>query len=294
MALVVEALTVVVPTRDRPELLDRCLSALTAELTAGDRLVVVDSAPARQPAGRVAQRWGAQLVSLPVPGASRARNAGWRSSTTGRVAFVDDDVLVAPGWRAAIAASAADFVLGRVEQHPDSVRTDHPLGVTDAVPAVLVDRAGPLMPGVSGNLVVRRAALERVHGFDEALGPGTWFAAAEDLDLFDRLVGAGCTGWVEPTALAWHVQWRDGRQTLRTYWCYGKGVGARLSRLARTDRPRARALLPLVLRLGGVRTAAVEVRSGARRSWGPPVLWRLGALVGFVVGFIRLPARPGS
>jgi len=35
--------TVVVPTRDRPDLLRRCLEALRAELEPGDRLVVVDS-----------------------------------------------------------------------------------------------------------------------------------------------------------------------------------------------------------------------------------------------------------
>jgi len=96
-------------------------------------------------------------------------------------------------------------------------------------------------------------------------------------------------------AAATHVQWRDSRQTLRTYWCYGKGMGARLSRLARTDRARARALLPGVVRIGGLRTAAADVRSGTeRRSWGPPVVWRLGALAGLLVGFVRLPARPSG
>jgi len=290
-----DAITVVVPTRDRPELLDRCLAALSRELADGDRLVVVDSAPARSPADAVAARWGAQLVSLSVAGASRARNAGWRAATTRRVAFVDDDVMVGPGWRREIASVDADFVLGSVGQEAAAV--DHPLGTTDATAGV-VDRSGPLQPGVSGNLLVVRGALEEVHGFDEGLGPGTWFAAAEDLDLFDRLVAAGCTGRVQPSAAAVHVQWRDARQTLRTYWCYGKGMGARLSRLARTDRARARALLPGVVRIGGLRTAAADVRSGAprdgRRSWGPPVVWRLGALAGLLVGFVRLPARPSG
>jgi hypothetical protein len=288
-----EAITVVVPTRDRPELLDRCLAAIRRELEPDDRLVVVDSAPVRSPADVVAAQWGAQLVSLALPGASRARNAGWRAAPTTRVAFVDDDVIVGPGWRRELTAPRADFVLGAVGQEGSAV--DHPLGTTDALPAVDVDRTGPLQPGVSANLLVSRTALESVQGFDEALGPGTWFAAAEDLDLFDRLVAAGFVGRVQPTAVAQHVQWRDDRQTLRTYWCYGKGMGARLSRLTRTDRARARALLPGVVRLGGLRTAAAEVRPGAtqhRRAWGPPIVWRLGAVAGVVVGFVRLPARP--
>ena len=287
-----QPLTVVVPTRDRPELLRRCLAALAGELRDGDRVVVVDSAPTAVPAGPVAAEAGAQLVSLGEKGASRARNAGWRAATTERVAFVDDDVLVAPGWRRSIAASDAGFVLGRVEEHPDDAPAEHPLALVTGDAGVVVDRDGPLVPGGAGNLVVDRAALAAVGGFDEQLGPGTWFASAEDLDLVDRLVATGCTGWYEPAAVAWHLQWRAAPEALRTHWAYGKGMGARLSRLARTDRARARALLPGVTRLGGVRTAATEVRTGQRRSWGPPVAWRLGALLGLAAGFLRLPARP--
>ncbi|MBW8801352.1 MAG: glycosyltransferase [Streptomyces sp.] len=282
-----DGLTVVVPTRDRPELLRRCLTALRAELTDGDRLVVVDSSPARHPARPVAEPFGAEVLLAGEPGTSLARNLGWRAATTEQVAFVDDDVLVAPGWRAALLRSDADFVLGGVDEHPDDSPRERPVSVVERTAAVPVDREGPLDPGIAGNLRVRRTVLADVGGFDERLGPASFFASAEDLDLFDRMVAAGHVGWYEPSALAWHVQWRDERQSLRLHWAYGKGMGARLARLARTDRRRARLLLPQVLRLGGVATAVTEVRSGQRRHWGPPVVWRLGALAGFVVAVAR-------
>lgn len=281
-----DLLTVVVPTRDRPDLLERCLSALAGELLVGDQIVVVDSAPLLHP---VTPRAQVDLIAMAEPGASRARNAGWRAARHDRVAFVDDDVIVAPGWRRALSAPDVDFVLGRVEEHPDDAAVEHPLALTSSDTGMVVDRLGPLVPGGSGNLLVRRTALEGVGGFDQQLGPGTWFASAEDLDLVDRLVAAGCTGWFEPTAVAWHVQWRSGPETLRVHWAYGKGMGARLSRLTRVDRQRARLLLPGVARLGGVRTA---VTSGRHRSWGPPIAWRAGAVVGLVAGFARLPRRP--
>jgi glycosyltransferase involved in cell wall biosynthesis len=284
---VADALTIVIPTRDRPELLRRSLTALTAELGRDDRLLVVDSCPAQHPAGPVAAPFGVEVLVADRPGTSRARNVGWRAATTEHVAFVDDDVLVAPGWRAALAAPSADFVLGGVMQHPDEVPHERPVSLADHRQGTVVDRHGPLDPGIAGNLRVRRAVLEELDGFDERLGPATWFASAEDLDLVDRMVLAGHLGWFEPTALAWHVQWRDDAQAFRLHWAYGKGMGARLARLARTDRSRARLLLPRVLRLGGVATAAAEVRSGQRRHWGPPVVWRLGALCGFVVGTVR-------
>ena len=280
-----DGLTVVVPTRDRPELLARCLAALAAELTGEDRLVVVDSAPARYPATVTA--FGAELLVAARPGTSHARNLGWRSALTEHVAFVDDDVLVAPGWRRALLAPDADFVFGRVTEPPDDPPHERPVSLADGDTGRVVDRTGPLDPGIAGNLRVRRRALEAVGGFDERLGPATWFASAEDLDLVDRLVGAGLTGWFEPAAVAWHVQHRTDTESLRLHWTYGKGMGARLARLARTDRARARLLLPRVLRLGGVATAAAEVRSGHRRDWGPPVVWRLGALAGFAVAAVR-------
>lgn len=278
-----EGITVVVPTRDRPELLRRSLAALRQELTEDDRLLVVDSCPRLHPARPVAEPFGAEVLIATAPGTSLARNLGWRAATTEHVAFVDDDVLVAPGWRTALLSSGADFVLGRVEEHPEDRPHERPVSLADRREATVVGRDGPLDPGIAGNLCVRRSVLVAVGGFDERLGPASWFASGEDLDLFDRMVLAGHEGWFEPGALAWHVQWRDDAQALALHWAYGKGMGARLARLARTDRRRARLLLPRVLRLGGVVTAATEVRSGHRRHWGPPVVWRLGALAGFVV-----------
>jgi hypothetical protein len=151
--------------------------------------------------------------------------------------------------------------------------------------------------GGSGNVTVRRAALTAVQGFDERLGPPTWFGAAEDVDFFDRLVEAGFEGVYEPRACVRHVQWRDDRQLLRVHWAYGKGMGARLGAMVWRDRGRARRMLPQMLRLEGIKTAASDVRERRRRSWGPPIAWRVGALIGFAVGVVRLRGphapRPG-
>ena len=62
------------------------------------------------------------------PGASLARNLGWRSARADVVAFVDDDVRVAPGWRAALdeALAAADFVCGGVRVPPAQEGVERP------------------------------------------------------------------------------------------------------------------------------------------------------------------------
>lgn len=213
-------LSVVVPTRDRPELLAGCLAAVEPQLRPDDELVVVDSAGHRPV---VAPR----VIRVDVAGTSRARNAGWRATTGEAVAFLDDDVRVAAGWRDAVepALDGVAFACGRVAVPPGQEGVERPVAVTPDVPEQPIGPSRVI--GVSANLVVRRDALVASAGFDERLGPGTSLPAAEDLELLDRLLAAGHPGRYAPSLLAVHEQWRDRRQLLRLDWGYGKGAGAR-------------------------------------------------------------------
>jgi len=242
------AFSVVVPTRDRPGMLSGCLRALRDDLGSGDEIVVVDSASA-DPAtvARLARECRARLVRLDRPGASAARNAGWRAVTHEIVGFVDDDVRVTSGWADAVVAAFTDddvdFVTGGVGLPAHQLNAERPVAVTSRTvrQALHPGLDGDL--GASANLAVRRSALVAVDGFDERLGPGTWAASAEDLDLLDRMFSAGLRGVYEPAAWVEHEQWRTRRQLVALDWGYGKGMGVRLARLARADPPRSRRLL---------------------------------------------------
>jgi glycosyltransferase involved in cell wall biosynthesis len=227
-------LSVVVPTRDRPQHLERCLAALRAELGADDELLVVDSASGTPVPG---------ALRCDLPGASRARNAGWQAARHDLVAFVDDDVEVLAGWAdATVAALAhADWVAGAVGV-PDRQRDcERPVAVTTLTAPTRLTLASRGTLGASANLGVRRSVLASVGGFDERLGPGTWTRAAEDLDLLDRLLAAGHEGWFAPEARAVHDQWRSRRELLRLDHGYGIGLGVRLVLLHRRgQRGRAR------------------------------------------------------
>jgi GT2 family glycosyltransferase len=254
------SVSVVIPTRDRPERLLRCLDAVRVTLRPGDEVIVVDSASTGPQTGIVARERGASVVRLEQPGASRARNAGWRAARHPLVAFTDDDCLPGPGWPGALAAAAADgidFVTGRTCA-PEPV--DRPVAVKTSLTAELLTVASAEPLGASNNLLVRRSALERIGGFDERLGPGTWPAAAEDLALFDRLLAAGCTGRYEPGALVVHEQWRSRGELVRLDWGYGKGQGARLALLRRLAAPAARRRLKAELWDAGLVTAAHDLR----------------------------------
>ena len=294
------ALTVVIPTRDRAEWLARCLAALAPQAGALGGVIVVDSASRSTEIEPVARAHGARYLREEVAGASRARNRGWREATTPYVVFLDDDLLVRPGWADSLAGAAAHhdvaFVTGRVAL---------PEGSSDPTGFALIDHGEPRMLdaqtcgvlGGTANLLVSRDALAAVGGFDERLGPGRWLSAGEDLDLLDRLVERGLTGWYEPAAVVDCEQWREGAERSKLAWAYGKGMGARFASMARRSPRRALGRWNELLRLGGLATVLRRRRStaapaaptppaGAR--WSEPILWRLGALVGF---FAALPLR---
>jgi GT2 family glycosyltransferase len=71
-----------------------------------------------------------------------------------------------------------------------------------------------------------RSVFEDVGVFDERLGPGTEFPAAEDNDLCFRLLERGyCIHYI-PDAIVYHRAWRSKRESVSLEWRYGVGRGA--------------------------------------------------------------------
>jgi glycosyltransferase involved in cell wall biosynthesis len=289
------SLSVVVPTRDRPQLLEACLASLQATVGPDDEIVVVDSASRSPAVERVTRDHAVRYLRCPRPGTSRARNLGWRAASHDLVAFVDDDVRVLPGWAAAMRSAFADphvaFATGRILLPPGTEWTDVPVAtVEDPNPSILDTGTGGVL-GHGANAAARRSALDAVGGFDERMGPGADLRAAEDNDLWDRLLAAGCEGRYEPEATAWHEQWRSRRQLVPLNWAYGVGSGARLAKLVRLDPRRAGAAARVVFWEWGL---------GDARRWLPH--FRLAALLAVVrvvaatTGLARalpLPIRDG-
>lgn len=242
-----EPLTVVVPTRNRPQLLARCLESVAAALRDGDELIVADASSSEYDVEAIVESFGARLIRCVPPGASRQRNAGACQSRHEIVAFIDDDVRVAPHWASALAGSFgahpdAAFLTGRLDVPPEQSGYSRAVSVKSEAEGIPLTRASRGTLGHSANMAVRRSAFQRVGGFDERLGPGARFRAAEDGDLIDRLIAADYEGRYEPDALGWHDQWRSRTDLIRLEYSYGIGMGARLARLRRSDRTRAKAL----------------------------------------------------
>jgi len=85
--------SVVVPTRDRPQFLNRALASIRA-LEGPDlrfEILVGDNGSNPEDTGKVVQAYGAQHIIVNAAGAGAARNAAMRAATGEFLAFLDDD-----------------------------------------------------------------------------------------------------------------------------------------------------------------------------------------------------------
>lgn len=283
------SVSVVVATKDRPELLRSALASLRAHLRPSDELIVVDSASSDPEVRRLAEEAGARVVRLERPGTSLARNAGLQTSTAPIVAFIDDDCIVDEGWSARVEEAFADAAIGFATGR---VMGDRPVSlgvslVVEAEPRRFDGPADPASYGGGSNMAFRREALAAVAGFDEGLGPGTPLRAAEDQDVFWRLGRAGWAGVFDPRIVVTHQQWRSRGQAIRRQFAYGVGAGAVAVKLIR-------------LRAGGWRVLAARVwRDGVAamfrnlfRGYQSGALAGLLLFSGVLAGAIRAAVTP--
>jgi mycofactocin system glycosyltransferase len=192
-AKVAGLVTVVIPVKDAPELLDRCLLAVR-ESGAATVVVVDDGSTDPEAHAEVAARHGATLLRSARsegPGAARQRGIEWASTTL--VACVDVDVVVPPGWFVRLLGHFADekvaLVAPRVRSASGTTRRER-YEQTQS-PLDLGEESGPIRAGSaisyvpSAALVMRRSAVLVCGGFDPSLRVG------EDVDLVWRLGEAG-------------------------------------------------------------------------------------------------------
>jgi glycosyltransferase involved in cell wall biosynthesis len=186
-AVAAPGISVVVPTRNRPASLRRCLAALDAQ-TASEpvEIVVVDdgSEDANDVAAIVRETPGARLVRQSRQGPGAARNAGVRAASGAVVCLTDDDCEPEPTWAATMSAAVragADVAAGEIVDDP---RTR--LEVASRVVTGSIATRGRT-PFAASNNVAATARLLAELPFDEGYAD----AAGEDRDWCERVSARG-------------------------------------------------------------------------------------------------------
>lgn len=224
--------SLVIPTRNRPDILIGTVESILEGDELPSELVVVDQSdvPDTRMIGMTSRR-SCRIRYHPstAVGLSRARNEGIERASFDHLVFTDDDVTVASDWfgtivRALLEAGRGSLVTGQVFPGESGRGGFVPSTKVDDTPAVYEGRIGEdvIYPH---NMAVHRSVFDVVGLFDPRLGAGTRFGGAEDNDFCFRLLEAGFRIHYVPEARIWHRAWRKDEDYVPLRWSYGRGQG---------------------------------------------------------------------
>lgn len=235
------AISVAICTLNRADLLAMTLDGLAAHGALEDcELLVVDNGSTDLTAALLAE-WRERLplrtVREPRRGLSHARNRAVTEARGRHIVFLDDDVVVQPGWLSAYRGAFAE--------HPDAAIFGGPIHARflGTPPAWLAD----LLPQLEAAFAIRdlgaepflldadrlpfganmafRADALQSQSFDASLGrAGRGMKAGEESALMGRLLTHGDTGWWVPGAAVEHLM-PPSRQTPGYLRRFYRGLG---------------------------------------------------------------------
>jgi GT2 family glycosyltransferase len=282
------SVAVVVVSWNTRELLADCLDSLAQDVESGlAEVIVVDNASTDGSAAMVAERysWARLIESGKNLGFGRAVNLGARSAPDADwIAAANADIVLTPGaLRTLVQAGGADPQAGALAPrliYPDGAtqHSVHPFPTTRLMLSFTLGRqnrdpqwgdrncletfwdprtARAVPWAVGAFLLIRRAAWDAVHGFDEAR-----FMYAEDLDLGWRLLQHGWSTRYVPESRVQHVE------AAATDQAYGAAKTARWQRstydwIAQTHGRKTATALALINTLGA---AARVLKPNASRA----------------------------
>jgi len=285
--------SVVVPTFQRPDALERCLDALGAQTLERERfeVIVVDDGsrePPRAIVARAAAALDVRLLEQPNAGPATARNTGARAARGAYVVFTDDDCRPDPEWLRAIDTAAACHpgcaIGGRVVNALGDglYSTASQLLIDFLYDYFNVDETGGRF-FITSNLALPACAFHDIGGFDVSFP----LAAAEDRDLCDRWRETGRPMIYCEQAVVHHAHALGLRSFCRQHFNYGRGAfHLHRARARRGVTPLRVEPLQFYARLVGYPIG----RSGAMRAVALSVLLALSQGV-YVSGYLKERVR---
>src|SRR3954468_4584364 len=272
--------SVVIPTRNRPDMLGAAIGSVLAQTFADYEIVVVINGVdnAATPRTRnVATAAGCRIVRIERDGIAVALNAGIAAARGEWIAFLDDDDLWEPNRLAdelkLADAAAADLVFCNIVKFDATGSAlEPPLrpppGMSIAEAMTLKNYGGGCSPAMA-----RRAAVLDVGGFDETLDSPDW-------DLWMRLAWRYRVAWDD----AYLVKVREHPENSSNRMSWARSTLAIQWKAFRTLPSELGHLRPRIL-LAMLKVANKAVEKYIRHTW----LWPLRARVGWSRSARRIP-----
>jgi GT2 family glycosyltransferase len=200
--------SVVIPVRDRSDLMRRCLDSLAVQDSPAEdyEVIVCDDGSTAEFAVDTLRPGlpAVRLVRQDCRGPAAARNLGIRESSAPIVLFMDSDVIAETG--------LIRHLAGALAENPDWAGAEACLFPVEGAPSPIWEAPKAATGGRfhTAAIAYRRDALIAAGGLDETFP----LPACEDVELAARILSLGPIGFV-PDAKAWHPR---RRVTIRARW----------------------------------------------------------------------------
>lgn len=219
-------ITAIICTHNRASLLEKCIRSVLDQSLERSRfeLIVVDNA-SEDETPAVCERFSAEpsvrIVREPVPGLSRARNAGWRQARSRFVGYIDDDATAVPEWlESALEGFGADssgpeWVGGPIDLEweadpPPWIDAELRVSLGEIELGGVARFLGPGERLGGGNSFYRREILEETGGFDVRLGRRKgMLLSADETELQHRIQNRGGRLYYHPGVRIHHFVPRE-------------------------------------------------------------------------------------
>ncbi len=223
--------SVIIPTRSRPDSLRRCVDSVLAAGHDSFECVVVE-----QSDELTALPGDDRLQHLPsaTTGKSAALNVGIATARGDLLVFTDDDCTVPADWISKAETLFCEhpdvsLAFGDLEACPhDATRSFVPIAQMGRFEIVEGRNSVHARGGAGANLLARSSLFTTIGGFDEEIGPGSRFRACEEFDLYYRTLAVGCRVARDPgvTVVHWGArEFADGAaERLQCDYEYGEGA----------------------------------------------------------------------
>jgi GT2 family glycosyltransferase len=292
-------MAVFLPTRDRGATPAAAVRSILAAGGPLSEIVVIDQSRDDRTVAALAPFLDDPRLTLlrsRSAGLARARNEGFAACRSELVAMTDDDCEATPGWLAALAdVFASDDRIGVVFGSVLAADYDPGVGFVPAYTVLgrRVDRGRDprrRIDGIGACMAIRRRTWVEIGGFDEFLGAGARFRAADEGDFALRALAAGWYVGETPEGAVIHHGFRPWAEAEELVRGYARGTGAMMAKHLRRRTGGAPRLLSRMA-WSWVRGRTHEA---ARLDGTPHRLLRLGAFAGGFAEGLRLPVDPAS
>ena len=234
-------ISVLIATADRRQMVSDCLAAIGRTGFTDAEVLILDQSRSPVtplpdpgfPSGLILRH-----IRCPRRGKSAALNIGVEEARGSVLAFTDDDCRVGADWlevidRGVRRSGGAEVLTGRVlagQREGDAIVAP---SLRDESEEYLFRTPGFRDVLFGNNMALPTELLRRAGPFDESLGPGAKFPAAEDNELGHRLLRSGVPIRYLPELVVVHRSWRREKEQVELFQGYGVGQGAFYGKHAR-------------------------------------------------------------